>query len=171
MQLPTTVGQLRRTLGIFAYDRKFIDKFSVIAAPLYALTGKGAQHKRSKHKEITLTEEAKQSFEKLKHIITTEPIMLHYPDWDKPFEIHCDASKQAIAAILNQHIDDKERVVMYASRTLNPNEKKYHTYEQECLALVWAVELFRQYIQNRRTVIRTVFSALEWLKSKKEGLG
>ena len=53
LQLPTTVGQLRRTLGIFAYYRKFIDKFSVIAAPLYALTGKGAQHKRNKHKEIT----------------------------------------------------------------------------------------------------------------------
>ena len=68
--------------------------------------------------------------------------MLHFPDWDTPFEIHCDASKQAVGAILNQHVEGEERVIMYASRTLNPSEKKYHTYEQECLALVWAVELF-----------------------------
>jgi len=95
--------------------------------------------------------------------------MLHFPDWTQPFEIHCDASKQAIAGILSQQVEGKERVIMYASRTLNPNEKKYQTYEQECLALVWAVELFRQYIRNYKTVVRTDCSALAWLKSKKEG--
>ena len=169
LQRPKTVGQLRRTLGIFAYYRKFIQGFSVLAAPLYALTGRGAQNKRNKHKEIDLSDQAIGCFEKLKTIITTEPIMLHFPDWEAPFEVHCDASKQAVGAILSQHIGGQERVIMYASRTLNPNEKKYQTYEQECLALVWAVELFRQYIRNRRTVVRTDCSALEWLKSKKEG--
>jgi len=109
------------------------------------------------------------AFEELKRTITSEPIMLYFPDWDKPFEIHCDASKQAVAAILNQRIDEKERVIMYASRTLTPCERKYQVYEQECLALIWAVELFRQYIRNRKTIVRTDCSALEWLKSKKEG--
>jgi len=166
LKAPSTVGQLRRTLGIFAYYRKFIEGFSEIAAPLYALTGKGAQNKRNKHKEILLSQEAQESFAHLKKIITEEPIMLHFPDWTQPFEIHCDASKQAIAGILSQQVEGKERVIMYASRTLNPNEKKYQTYEQECLALVWAVELFRQYIRNYKTVVRTDCSAL---KSKKEG--
>ena len=59
-----------------------------------------------------MTDEAKKAFEKLKHIITTTPIVLSFPQWDKPFEIHCDASKTAIAATLNQIIDGSERVVM-----------------------------------------------------------
>ena len=37
---PETVGALRRILGIFAYYRKFIPKFSDIAAPLYSNLGK-----------------------------------------------------------------------------------------------------------------------------------
>ena len=76
---------------------------------------------------------------------------------------------KAIAATLNQVIEDKERVIMYASRTLTENEKKYQIYELECLAVVWAVELFRKYIQNRRTVVRTDCKALQWLKSRQEG--
>src|SRR6185437_8397977 len=67
--------------------------------------------------------------------------------------------------------DDKkhERVLMYASKTLNDIEKKYHTYEQEALAVVWAVELFRKYIRNRRTVVLTDCAALQWLKTLDEG--
>ena len=45
LPIPTNVRQLRRVLGIFAYYRKFIAKFSTIAAPLYELTGKGIQNK------------------------------------------------------------------------------------------------------------------------------
>ena len=75
--------------------------------------------------------------------------MLMYPEWDCPFEIHCDASHQAIAAILSQRVKGMERVVMYASRALTVIEKKYQIYEKECLAVVWAVEVFRKYIRNR----------------------
>ena len=45
---PATVGQLRRTMGMFAYYRKFIKDFSKIAAPLYSHTGKGVQNKRGR---------------------------------------------------------------------------------------------------------------------------
>ena len=83
--LPTNIGQLRRVLGIFAYYRKFIPKFSEIAAPLYACLGRKFQSKYSKAKVVSLTEEAEQAFEKLKRLITTTPIVLAFP-W--PFEIH-----------------------------------------------------------------------------------
>jgi hypothetical protein len=51
--LPRTIGQLRRTMGMFAYYRKFIKDFSKVAAPLYGHTGKGVQTKRGKNKEIS----------------------------------------------------------------------------------------------------------------------
>jgi len=57
-------------------------------------------------------------------------------------------------------IDGVERVIMYASKSLNDIEKRYQTYEQECLAVVWAAELFRKYIRNNRTVVLTDCAAL-----------
>ena len=39
---------------------------------------------------------------------------------------------------------------MYASKALTANEKKYQIYEQECLAVVWAAELFKKYIRNTK---------------------
>ena len=130
LEYPRTLKQLRSVLGMFAYYRRFIARFSKIAAPLYEQTRKNVKNPRTS-KGITLTEESKEAFSKLKEIITNEPIVLHYPDWSKPFEIHTDASSQAVAAILCQHIDGKERVIMFASKTLTAIEQKYHTYEQE----------------------------------------
>ena len=115
LEAPKSLKQLRRILGIFAYYRKFIKNFSVGAQPLYDLTKKCANNKRDKGK-ITLTPKAQAAFEDLKEAITKEPIVLSYPDWEQPFEIHTDASKEAVAAILTQKIDGVERVIMYASR-------------------------------------------------------
>ena len=81
-------------------------------------------------KGIVLTKESQRSFDFLTRAITKEPVMLHYPDWDVPFEIHTDASGKAVAAILCQKIKGQERVLMYASKTLLPNEMKYHIYEK-----------------------------------------
>jgi hypothetical protein len=165
---PKNLKQLRRILGIFAYYRKFIRNFSERAKPLYELTKKSANNKRDKGK-ITLNDKAGAAFEDLKKAITEEPIVLHYPDWSQPFEIHTDASKEAVAAILTQKIDGVERVIMYASKSLNDVEKKYQTYEQECLAVVWAAELFKKYIRNSKTVVLTDCAALQWLKTRKTG--
>ena len=166
LPLPKTLKQLRRVLGIFAYYRKFIPKFSKRAKPLYDLTKKGVRKEKG---NITLTEEAKDAFDDLKTAITSEPIVLHYPDWSKPFEIHTDASTEAVAAVLTQRIDGVEKVIMYASKSLNELERKYQIYELECLAVVWAAELFRKYIRNNRTIVLTDCAALQWLKSRKMG--
>ncbi len=168
LDYPKTLKEIRSILGMFAYYRRFIAKFSEIAAPLYEQTKKWIRNPRNV-KGIILSDESKAAFDFLKKAISTEPIMLHYPDWEVPFEIHTDASKVAVAAILCQHIDGKERVLMYASKTLLPAEQRYHIYEQEALAVVWAVEVFRKYIRNRRTIVKTDCSALQWLKSRNEG--
>ena len=160
---PTTLKQLRSVLGIFAYYRRFIPRFSEIAKPLYDLTRKRTG------KAFEFTEEAQESFDFLKRAITSEPIVLHYPDWERPFEIHTDASGKGLGAVLTQRIDSTEKVIMYASRSLTEIERKYQTYEQECLAVVWAVELFRKYIRNRQTTILTDCAALQWLATRTEG--
>ena len=44
---------------------------------------------------------------------------------------------------------------MYASKTLSLIEQKYHIYEKEALAVVWAAEVFRKYIRNKKTIVKT----------------
>ena len=114
LDFPKTLKELRSVLGMFAYYRRFIANFSEIAAPLYNQTKKNIKNPRDS-KGIVLSKESEAAFEFLKKAITSEPVVLHYPNWDIPFEIHTDASTHAIAAILCQKIDGLERVVMYAS--------------------------------------------------------
>lgn len=109
---PETVRDLRKMLGFLSYYRLNIPNFSRMAKPLYNLlsTEKTPEHKnqkprvttkRGKHKPsdqlssgqpIVWTEQHQyvlcQLIEYLLH-----PPLLGYPDFEKPFVLHCDASR------------------------------------------------------------------------------
>ena len=165
LAVPSTVHQLRRFLGMASYYRKFIKNFSDEAAPLYNLTKKNAQNKRLSNRQIAFSTVETAAFEKLKDLLTSEPIVLHFPDWGKEFVLHCDASDIGIGAVLYQKVGSDEKVVMYASRLLNANEAKYQSYQKEALALVWAVELFSHYVKGVTFTIVTDCRALLFLQN------
>ena len=77
------------------------------------------------------------------------PEVMAFPDFDKEFILHCDASTKGLGAVLYQEIDKKLKVISYASRTLNQAEKNYHLHsgKLEFLALKWAVcDRFKDYL-------------------------
>jgi len=80
----------------------------------------------------------------------------------------CDASDYAIGAVLGQRLDNRQHVIYYASRTLNEAQLNYTTTEKEFLAVVFALEKFRQYLLGSRTTIFTDHSALRYLMQKKD---
>ena len=41
------------------------------------------------------------------------------PDWNKEFEIMCDASDYAMKAVLGQRIEKTFKVIYYARKTFN----------------------------------------------------
>ena len=91
---------------------------------------------------------------------------MRHPDPMKPFIIDCDASVVGLGAALHQKDDQgKEYPVAFASRTLRPNEKKWTITELEALAVVWALETFRIYVEGTRTYVRTDHSPLLWLRN------
>lgn len=49
--------------------------------------------------------------------ITSVPVMA-YPDFQKPFVLHTDASKDGLGAVLYQYQNNILRVVAYGSRSL-----------------------------------------------------
>ena len=56
--------------------------------------------------------------------------------------------------------DGLEHPFAYASRKLEPREVRPSTTEKECLAIVWAVQLFRYYLFGRKFRLKTKHNPL-----------
>ena len=80
----------------------------------------------------------------------------------------CDASNFTIDAVLGQHIDNKQHVIYYSSRTLNDAQLNYTTIEKIFLPIVFALEKFCPYLLWFKTTIFTDHSALRYLMMKKD---
>ena len=74
--------------------------------------------------------------------------ILGYPNPEKPFILHTDASLDGLGAVLYQKDESGQvRVIAYASRSLSKSEKNYSVHRLEFLALKWAItEKFRDYL-------------------------
>ena len=101
-------------------------------------------------------------------MLANAPLLAHF-DPPKPIEVRVDASGYGLGACLLQQHDEKGfKPVCYASRLMNSCERNYSTTEQECLAMIFALEKFRPYLEGQRFVLVTDHCALCWLKTKKK---
>ena len=88
----------------------------------------------------------KQSFQCLKNLLCTEPL-LAYADFTKPFELHIHASTVGLGAVLYQVIDGATKVTAYASRSLSKSEERNAAHKLEFLCLIWTdCEKFNDYL-------------------------
>ena len=155
---PTTVRGIRSFLGHAGFYRRFIRDFSKIARPLCRLLKKDAK--------FNFDESCQYSFEEIKSRLVKAPIMAK-PDWNKEFEIMCDASDYAMGAILGQKADKVFRAIYYSSKTFNEAQENYSTIEKEMLVMVFACEKFRPYILRCHVIIHTNHAAIKYLMAKK----
>ena len=153
---PRTKSELRSFLGLVNYYKRLIKGHSEICRPLYDIIGEKAEFKFGL--------EQKEAFEKLKNALTNDSFIKSFDPARKTFLI-TDASKIAIAAILEQEIDGTNYVIEYASRTLTPSEKNYGSTELECLALVWSCIHLRHYLLGHHFTVITDNHALCWMSS------
>ena len=79
---------------------------------------------RGDRKEFNWTIGADKSFNLLKEKVTKQPV-LALPDFNKVFQVDCDASGTAIGAVLSQ----EGRLVAYFSEKLNDSKRKYSIYD------------------------------------------
>lgn len=160
--VPTTQKQVRQFCGTASWYRRFIPDF---ASRLYPLT-----NMLKKNCKFVWNEEAQQAFENIRSCLVKAPI-LTCPDFSKEFVISCDASGVGVGAVLGQQGDKGEQVIAYASRTLSRAEQKYSATERECLAVIWAVERFRPYVEGTHFTVITDHYSLLWLHNLKDPQG
>ena len=125
-------------LGMAGYYRKFCNNFSVIAEPLTNLLGKSVK--------FILTDNCQKSFEKLKAILKSAPVLLA-PNFDKEFKLAVDASDVGAGSVLIQEDDNGvDHPVCYNSKTFNKHQRNNSTVEKECLSLILVLQHFDVYL-------------------------
>ncbi|GFW58695.1 retrovirus-related Pol polyprotein from transposon 297 [Trichonephila clavipes] len=129
MKPPKNSKEVSKFLGRAGWYQKFIPKYADICEPLYGLKKKGAK--------FNWSTEARDSFDKIKRALTKAPV-LQLPNFTEQFNLFTDANGVRIDAVLSQN----QRPIAFASRTLNKAERNYTVTEQECLAVIWALDKF-----------------------------
>lgn len=156
---PSSKKQLMSFIGLAGFYRRFVPNFSSIVAPLYDLTKGGASWRWGDREE--------KAFEEIKSKLCESPVVLQLPDVRSTFEVSTDASEVGLGAVLSQN----GQVVEYASRILNAAERNYSTTDRELLAVVWAVEKWRQYLYAQPFTVLTDHRPITYLNSVKEPKG
>ena len=152
--VPETVTDVRSFLGFTNQYRKFIPKYAHVARPLNELIS--GDNSKKKKKKVQWTPECQGAFETLKEHCCATPV-LAYADYKRPFRLHTDASDLGLGAVLYQQDENgKNKVIAYASRTLNQAEKNYPAHKLEFLALKWAVtSRFHEYLYGGEFAVYT----------------
>ncbi|GFV71906.1 retrovirus-related Pol polyprotein from transposon opus [Trichonephila clavipes] len=154
MKPPHNSKEVSKFLGMSQWYAKFIKNYADICEPLYNL--------KRKLKRFIWLIEAQKAFDAVKAAITKAPV-LKFPDFKKPFELFTDASSIEVGAVVNQ----EQRPVVFASRTLSAEERNYTVTKRECLAVVWALNKFRRYLGSLPIKVITDHAALTHLTTGK----
>jgi hypothetical protein len=102
---------------------------SEFLAPLTCLT--------SKDVPFQWTDIKQQVFDKIKSIVCRK-VLLSYPDFNKPFHIHTDASHYQLGAVVSQ---DNHPIAFY-SHKLQLAQVRYTTTERELLLIIETLKEF-----------------------------
>ncbi|KAL3183245.1 hypothetical protein MRX96_034294 [Rhipicephalus microplus] len=139
--------------------RKFIPEFAKVTHKL--------RHLLAKDIPFVWTDAYEATVNTIKHALKNPLILASFRP-DCPTDVHVDASPTVLGAVLSQTQDGKERIIEYASRSLNEHDRGLHSNMLECMALHWAItEKFSVYLRGgpRYTVFTDNFS-LSYLVQK-----
>jgi hypothetical protein len=135
------IFEVRSFHGLASFYQKFIRNFSGISIVMMDTVKK-------RHKYFHWTEEAEKSFNLLKRKITERPVLV-LPDFQKTFQVKCDASGFAIRAVLSQ----EDMSIAYFSEKMNEVKVKYSTYDKEFYAIIQALKKWRHYLIPKEFVL------------------
>ena len=132
--MPETYTQVHTFCKLVGHYRRFIKGFTNIARPLYEVLGKEV-----KIGLVDLPPEAWEAINILKRKVQSAPVLV-FLDFDKPFLLEKDASKEGLGDVHSQKQSDGcYHPVAFGSCSLTPLEKNYHSSKLEFLVLKWSI--------------------------------
>ena len=102
-----------------------------------------------------------EAFNTLKDKLTHAPL-LQLPDFQKVFELECDASGIGLGAVLLQ----EGKPVAYFSEKLSGASLRYSTYDKELYALVRTLQTWQHYLWPREFIIHSDHEALKHIRTQ-----
>ena len=149
--MPKTYRQVCAFCRLAGHYRMFIKGFANIAWPLYDVLGKEV-----KMGPVDLPPKAREAVAILKGKVQTV-LVLVFPDFEKPFLLETDASKEGLGMVLSLKQSDRwYHSIAFGSHSLTLVEKNYNSSKLEFLALKWSVtEHFKEYLTYAPFVVWT----------------
>ncbi len=154
---PTDVRSVRRFIGMVQFCSKFMNHLNVILAPLYDLLKNKSKFIWSPH--------CQKSFEKLKSIMSTPPV-LHSPTKSDKFILETDASVVGLGGCLKAVNDEGTHVVGYCSKKFVDNEISWNIVKKEAFAIIHNVKHFHHYLIGNPFTIRCDNRIVCYIKEK-----
>lgn len=142
MAEPTTKSELRKFIGMVNYYRDMWIRRSHTLAPLTKLCSKEAKWQ--------WIDVERQAFNYMKNILNRH-VLLSYPNFKQPFEIHTGASHTHLGGGISQN----NKPIAFYSRKLNPAQTRYTTTERELLSIVETLKEFRNILLGQQIIVHT----------------
>jgi len=150
---PTSREELLRFNGMATNVSRFIPNFTETTFAYRQLLKKDAPW--------TWAEPQQKSFETVKELITSAPVLSHF-NQQQQLVIQTDASSKGLGSCLLQ----EGHPISYASRALTDCETRYAQIEKELLAIVFACERFHSYVYGREVLVQSDHKPLEAIFNK-----
>ena len=126
-----SVKEIQFFLSFCNFYCNSLKKWDQVIRSLTKLTAKRAWH--------TLEELEIQAFEKVKELVLSDAVWVHYSSYAE-IRMKTDASDEVVARVLTQlQKDEKWKSAAYFSKTMSPEEMRYEIHDKEMLTVVRAL--------------------------------
>lgn len=155
---PESTTDVRAFLGLSGYYRRFVKDYAKIAAPMTDLLAQSS---------FAWNEQADTAFRKLKKQLSSAPIVRQF-DPKLPIRVETDASGTAIGGVLHQKHGTNWQPVAFYSAKMTPTQQNYPVHEQELLAIVAALGIWRHYLAGAEFELITDHESIKYIRTQRD---